>query len=70
MISFPLLTVLNVLFKRADRRAPRTDEPLTYFASPAGEKSGLEVSSPSGITLGKPPGAWIRSVASPALISS
>ena len=48
--SLRLLTVLNVLFKyarivqkrRAERRAPCTDGPLTHFASPPGEKSGLE----------------------------
>ena len=47
--SLRLLAVLNVGFKYArivqkrlaERRAPCTDGPLTHFASPRGEKSGL-----------------------------
>ena len=51
MTSLRLLAVLNVGFKNvgarhavpegAERRAPPTDEPLTHFAPPPGEKSGL-----------------------------
>ena len=48
--SLRLLTVLTVGFKYArmfrklgaERRAPRPDGLLTYFASPRGEKSGLQ----------------------------
>ena len=42
--SLRLLAVLNVLPRTpplVKRRAPRTDGPLTHFASPRGEKSGL-----------------------------
>ena len=42
--SLRLLAVLNVLSStpaRVKRRAPRTDAPLTHFASPRDEKSGL-----------------------------
>ena len=42
--SLHLLAVLNVLSRTppfVKRRAPRTDAPLTHFASPRGEKSGL-----------------------------
>ena len=48
--SLRLLAVLNVLSRTpplVKRRAPRTDGPLTHFASPPGEKcklSGTEVS--------------------------
>ena len=44
--SLHLLAVLNVLSSTpplVKRRPPRTDGPLTHFASPRGEKSGLEV---------------------------
>ncbi len=49
--SLHLLAVLTVLskyaslvkLKVAERRAPRTDAPLTHFVSPRGEKSGLAV---------------------------
>ena len=43
--SLRLLAVLNVLSSTPSlvkQRAPRTDGPLTHFASPPGEKSGLE----------------------------
>ena len=43
--SLRLLAVLNVLPRTpplVKRRAPRTDGPLTHFASPRGEKSGLD----------------------------
>ena len=48
--SLRLLAVLTVLFKYASllkkwgakRRAPRTDGPFMHFASPRGEKSGLD----------------------------
>ena len=51
MTSLRLLAVLNVgfnyaaLFRKlgAEQRAPCTDRPLTHFASPRGEKSGLEI---------------------------
>ena len=42
--SLRLLAVLNVLSRTppfVKPRAPRTDAPLTHFASPRGEKSGL-----------------------------
>ena len=42
--SLRLLAVLNVLSSTpafVKRRAPRPDGPLTHFASPRGEKSGL-----------------------------
>ena len=42
--SLHLLAVLNVLSRTppfVKRRAPPTDAPLTHFASPRGEKSGL-----------------------------
>ena len=42
--SLRLCTVLSVLsstLPRADRRAPRTDGPLTHFRSPRGEQCGL-----------------------------
>ena len=51
MTSLRLLAVLNAGFKNAgarhavpevaERRAPCPDGPLTHFASPPGEKSGL-----------------------------
>ena len=44
--SLRLLAVLNVLSSMpplVKRRAPRTDGPLTHFASPRGEKSGLDL---------------------------
>ena len=43
--SLRLLAVLNVLSSTpalVKRRAPRTDGPLTHFASPRGEKSELK----------------------------
>ena len=43
--SLRLLAVLTVLSSTpplVKRRAPRTDGPLTHFASPRGEKSGLK----------------------------
>jgi hypothetical protein len=43
--SLRLLAVLDGLPSTpplVKRRAPRTDAPLTHFASPRGEKSGLE----------------------------
>ena len=46
MTSLRLLAVLTVLSSmppRVKRRAPRPDGPLTHFASPRGEKSGLTV---------------------------
>ena len=44
--SLRLLAVLDVLSSTpplVKQRAPRTDAPLTHFASPSGEKSGLAV---------------------------
>ena len=40
----PYCSSAPVLFKKlgAERRAPRTDEPLTHLASPRGGKSGLD----------------------------
>ena len=61
--SLHLLAVLNVLSSTpplVKRRAPRTDAPLTHFASPRGEKSGLEArpaepgirARPTGLQVG------------------
>ena len=44
--SLRLLAVLDVLSSTpplVKQRAPRTDAPLTHFASPRGEKSGLAI---------------------------
>ncbi len=40
------LNVLSSTPARADRRAPRTDGPLTHFRSPRDEKPGLDATRP------------------------
>ena len=53
--SLRFLAVLNVLSSTpplVKRRAPRTDVPLTHFASPRGEKSGLARAFPAPWVFG------------------
>ena len=64
--SLRLLAVLNVLSRTppfVKRRAPRTDAPLTHFASPRGEKSGLSPPRPAGPRTARRPGATARAAA-------